>query len=116
MGFRVSEERRMVRDTAPKTASSFGHDYYMAESTSGGDASELWQAMVEPGFVGANTPTEYGGAGMDPFELAIMGEEMAAGWAALADERDLAGDRGLHPRVSCHAGAEAGVPAEDGLR
>lgn len=78
MDFSVSDEHRMIRETAGKIARSFGHDYYMAESTSGGDASELWEAMAEAGFVGANTPAEYGGAGMGLFELAIMGEEMAA--------------------------------------
>lgn len=78
MDFSVSDEHRMIRETAAKIARSYGHGYYMSESTSGGDASELWEAMADTGFVGANTPVEYGGAGMGLSELAIMGEEMAA--------------------------------------
>ncbi|WP_052665791.1 acyl-CoA dehydrogenase family protein [Nitriliruptor alkaliphilus] len=78
MDFSVSDEHMMIRETAAKIAGSYGHDYYMAESLSGGDASELWEAMAQAGFVGANTPEVYGGAGMGLSELAIMGEEMAA--------------------------------------
>lgn len=78
MDFTDTQEHRMLRETARKIAQSFGHEYYMEESRTGGDASELWQAMAEAGFVGANTPEEYGGGGMGLAELAIMGEEMAA--------------------------------------
>lgn len=78
MDFTDTDEHSMLRDTARKIAQSYGHEYYMEESRSGGDASELWQSMADAGFVGANTPEEFGGAGMGLVELAIMGEEMAA--------------------------------------
>jgi alkylation response protein AidB-like acyl-CoA dehydrogenase len=78
MDFTTSDEHRMLRETAAKIAAGFGHDYYVQQSREGGDAAELWQAMADAGFVGANTPEAYGGSGLGLQELAIMGEEMAA--------------------------------------
>lgn len=78
MDFHESDEHALLRETAAKIASSFGHEYYMQQSRSGGHAEELWRAFAEAGFVGANTPESYGGSGMGLSELAIMGEELAA--------------------------------------
>lgn len=78
MDFRESDEHVLLRETAARIAASFGHEYYVEQSRSGGHADEMWEAFAEAGFVGANTPEAYGGSGMGLSELAIMGEELAA--------------------------------------
>lgn len=78
MDFTSSDEHRLLHETAAKIANSFGHEYWLEQSRSGSDARDLWKAMADAGFVGANTPEQYGGSGLGLFELAIMGEELAA--------------------------------------
>lgn len=79
--FGETDEQRMLREAVGALARRYGHSYYLAEARNGGDASELWQDLGRSGYLGANIPTEYGGAGAGITELAIVCEEVAAAGA-----------------------------------
>ncbi len=74
----TTEEHRMIRDSVAALAADFGHEYFTAQARAGLDSGELWQAAADAGFVGANVPEQFGGAGMGISELAIIIEEFAA--------------------------------------
>lgn len=77
MDFQPTEEQELLRATVRDLVSSFGHQYFVDQVTSGGKAIELWGALASAGFCGVNLPAPYGGgAGM--VELAIVAEECAA--------------------------------------
>jgi alkylation response protein AidB-like acyl-CoA dehydrogenase len=78
MDFQESDEQIMLRQSAAAIAAQFGHDWFVRKARAGERADELWQALAKQGFIGVNTPEEYGGGGMGISELAIVCEEMSA--------------------------------------
>jgi len=84
MDFRLSEEHRMVRDTARDFAQSV-----VAPRAAEIDEKEefpwdIWKQAAELGFTGITVPEEYGGAGMDTLSYALMGEEISKVCASTA--------------------------------
>jgi alkylation response protein AidB-like acyl-CoA dehydrogenase len=77
MVFSESAEHTLMRDSLREIAARYGHDYYVENAKTGGHMAELWQELGGSGFLGANIPQEYGGAGMGISELAIVCEEVA---------------------------------------
>jgi alkylation response protein AidB-like acyl-CoA dehydrogenase len=67
-----------LRQVVGSIAAGFGHEYFAKASAAGSNASELWDALAEGGFVGANIPEEFGGGGMGLTALSIIAEEVAA--------------------------------------
>src|SRR2546421_1865287 len=58
------DEERSIREAVRGICSGFG-DHYSRECFERGEPPrELWQALSEKGFVGANIPEEWGGGGM----------------------------------------------------
>ncbi len=78
MDFIEADEHVMLRQAVSAIASTFGHDYYVAKAHADERTDELWSAVAQGGYLGVNVPEEYGGGGMGIFELAIVGEELAA--------------------------------------
>ena len=78
MDFIESDEQQMLRTAVSEIASDFGYSYWRSKVDSGGKQSELWDALGQAGFIGVNTPVEYGGGGGGIYELAIVCEEVAA--------------------------------------
>lgn len=76
--FEESDASRMLRRTVRDIAESYGHAYYLKCSHHGRGQKELWADLGRYGFLGANIPTEYGGAGSGISDLAIVCEELAA--------------------------------------
>jgi alkylation response protein AidB-like acyl-CoA dehydrogenase len=76
--FTESDEHRALREAVRGIAGRYGHAYYLRESRSGGHADELWQDLARGGYLGANIPEAYGGAGSGMAEMAIICEELAA--------------------------------------
>lgn len=74
----ATEEHRLIRGSVAAIAADFGHQYFADQARAGLHADELWQAIAEAGFVGANLPEKFGGAGMGIAELSIVIEELAA--------------------------------------
>ena len=76
--FIESEERQALRKAVAAMAASFGPEYYLEKSRSGGHTDELWSEAGKLGFIGVNLPEEYGGGGAGMYELSLVMEEMAA--------------------------------------
>lgn len=68
----------MLRKAVSDLAGEFGYSYWRSKVDSGGKQTELWDALGEAGFIGVNTPVEFGGGGAGIYELAIVCEEVAA--------------------------------------
>jgi len=82
MNFDLTDEQRMVRDTARDFATR-----EVAPKAAELDKSERWPTeiiakMAELGFLGMAIPTEYGGAGLDAFSYALVMEEVSAACAS----------------------------------
>lgn len=81
MDFTLSEEQRMVIDTARKVGEKFGPDYWRAKDAAHAYPSECWQAICDAGLAGATLPEEYGGGGLGMVDLALIIEELCAAGA-----------------------------------
>jgi butyryl-CoA dehydrogenase len=82
MDFDLTEEQRLVRDTARDYATR-----EIAPKASEIDKSGRWPAeivakMAELGFLGVAIPQEYGGAGLDTLTYALVMEEISAACAS----------------------------------
>ncbi len=78
MEFRESEELGMLREAVAGIARRYGHEYFVAQSRSGGKSDELWGELAAAGFLGVNLPESHGGGGHGMTELAAVCEEVAA--------------------------------------
>ena len=58
-------------------------DYWLAKARSHEATDELWQKAASLGFIGINTPEQYGGGGAGITELTIVCEELATAGSPL---------------------------------
>ena len=73
-----SDEERSIRDAVRGICSRFGEHYARECFERGEPPRELWQALAEKGFVGANIPEQWGGGGMGMTGLNWVAEECSA--------------------------------------
>ena len=78
MSYVESEEQQMLRRQVREIGRKYGREYYAKKAAAGESPEELWREVAEHGFIGVNTPEEYGGGGLGISELAIVCEELAA--------------------------------------
>lgn len=78
MPYVETEEQQMLRKQVREIGRKYGREYYAEKARSGESPDELWGEVAEHGFIGVNTPEEYGGGGLGISELAIVCEELAA--------------------------------------
>ena len=78
MSYVETEEQQMLRKQVREIGRKYGQEYYMEKARTGASPDELWAEVAEQGFIGVNTPEEYGGGGLGIYELAIVCEELAA--------------------------------------
>jgi alkylation response protein AidB-like acyl-CoA dehydrogenase len=78
----ASDEERHIRESVRGICTSFGPRYSRGCYERGEPPRELWNALAEKGFVGANVPVEWGGGGMGMQGLQAIAEEVAAAGAA----------------------------------
>ncbi len=84
MDFAESEEHRALRKSVSALAGKYGGAYFTEHAESRTPCTEFWAELGKNGFLGINTPEEYGGGGGGLTELAIVCEETgAAGIPAL---------------------------------
>lgn len=81
MDFILSDEQRMIVDTARKVGEQFGPDYWREKDAAKAFPSECWQAICDAGLAGATLPEEFGGAGMGMVEMSLIIEELCAAGA-----------------------------------
>jgi alkylation response protein AidB-like acyl-CoA dehydrogenase len=77
------DEELHIRESVRGICASFGPRYARECYEQQKPPSELWQALSEKGFVGANIPIEWGGGGMGMHGLQIVGEETSAAGVTL---------------------------------
>jgi butyryl-CoA dehydrogenase len=82
MDFELSEEQRMIRDTAREFAAREVAPKAAELDKSGRWPSEIVAKMGELGLMGVAIPQEYGGAGMDIVSYALAMEEISAACAS----------------------------------
>jgi alkylation response protein AidB-like acyl-CoA dehydrogenase len=78
MDFAETAEMGMVRASIRRLAGEFGYRYWAEKARGGGRPDELWRAVGEAGFIGANLPEAFGGGGLGIAATAIVCEELAA--------------------------------------
>ena len=78
MSYVETDEQQMLRKQVGDIGRKYGRQYYLDKSKKGAPPSELWDELAEHGFIGVNTPEEYGGGGLGIYELQIVCEELAA--------------------------------------
>ena len=78
MAFVETEEQLLLRKQVGEIGRSYGRKYYVEKARAGEPPDELWADVARQGYIGVNTPEEYGGAGLGVYELQIVCEELAA--------------------------------------
>ena len=83
MDFRLTPEQQMVRDAAKEFVDKEIVPFAREWEEKGEIPRSVTDKMAELGFMGAPTPTEYGGAGMDYVSFMLLIEEIARGSSSL---------------------------------
>ena len=79
MDFDLTEEQRIISDTARRMGEEFGLDYWYDKDRNLAFPEELWQAVCDAGFCGVALPEAYGGSDLGMLEMALIIENLAAG-------------------------------------
>ena len=77
MDFLLSDDQKLIVETARKVGDSFGLDIG-AISTPEKFPKEFWRAVCDAGISGVALPEQYGGAGLGMQEMALIVETLAA--------------------------------------
>jgi len=86
MDFELTEEQKMIANSAKEIAKEFGPEYWREKEEKGEFASEFWKVISDAGFTGIVIPEEYGGAGRGITELLIVMEELVANGCGLGGQ------------------------------
>src|SRR5215475_6484680 len=82
MDFDLTEEQRLVRDSARDFATREVAPKAAEIDKSGRWPAEIVAKMAELGFLGVAIPQEYGGSGLDTLTYALVMEEVSAACAS----------------------------------
>jgi len=86
MDFNLTEEQKMIANSAREIARQFGPEYWREKEEKVEFAGEFWKVISDAGFTGIVIPEEYGGAGRGITELLIAMEELAANGCGLGGQ------------------------------
>lgn len=81
MDFALTDEQRMIADTARRVGERFGLEYWRELDRTKSHPTELWRAVCDAGLCGVALPEQYGGAGLGMVEMALVVENLAAAGA-----------------------------------
>jgi acyl-CoA dehydrogenase len=81
MNFDITEEQKMMIETARQIGERFGLDYWRRKDAAKEYPQEIWEAICEAGIAGMMVPEEYGGLGLGLVDLALCIEELCKGGA-----------------------------------
>lgn len=86
MDFQLSEEQRLMIETASRVGAEFGPDYWREQDAKKTFPTEAWAGICESGLGGVSLPEEYGGSGLGMLDMALVVEALSAagGGATLA--------------------------------
>ena len=77
MDFSLSEDQRMMVDTARRIGTEFGPDYWRDLDARKAFPSEIWKAICAAGLCGIALPPSLGGSGYGMLEMALIIEALA---------------------------------------
>jgi acyl-CoA dehydrogenase len=78
MDFRLTDEQRMIVESARQLGERFGLDYWREHDARKAFPAEYWRAVCEAGLCGVALPTEHGGSGLGMLEMSLIVENLAA--------------------------------------
>jgi len=78
MDFQLTDQQKMIADSARKVGDRFGLDYWRKQDAAKAFPSEYWRAVCDAGLCGVALPTEHGGSGLGMLEMALIVENLAA--------------------------------------
>ncbi|MCO5159189.1 MAG: acyl-CoA/acyl-ACP dehydrogenase [Aquamicrobium sp.] len=81
MNFDITEEQKMMLETARQIGERYGLDYWRKKDAAKEFPHEIWQAICDAGIAGMMIPEEYGGLGLGLVDLALCIEELCKGGA-----------------------------------
>jgi len=99
MDFALTDEQRLLVETAERIGSRFGLDYWRELDRDHRFPAEIWAALCDAGLVGAAVPAVHGGSGLGMLDLTLIIEAVTAGGAG----GTLAQLFMLNPVFGCHA-------------
>ncbi|MGI9362048.1 MAG: acyl-CoA dehydrogenase family protein, partial [Parasphingorhabdus sp.] len=79
MNFDFSEDQKFLRDEARKFLAAqctSAHVRAVLDDDTKTHNEEVWQKIVEMGWLGAAIPEEFGGLGLGMLELCVIAEEL----------------------------------------
>ncbi|MCW0208348.1 MAG: acyl-CoA/acyl-ACP dehydrogenase, partial [Achromobacter sp.] len=79
MDFSLSDEQKLIVETARRIGETYGVDYWYEQDREKAFPQECWQAICDAGLAGAALPEAHGGSGLGMVELALIVEELSAG-------------------------------------
>jgi acyl-CoA dehydrogenase len=78
MDFRLTDEQKMIAETARKIGERFGLEYWRRQDAQKAFPKEYWLAVCEAGLSGVALPAEHGGSGLGMLEMALIVEGLSA--------------------------------------
>ncbi|NYT22068.1 acyl-CoA/acyl-ACP dehydrogenase [Alcaligenaceae bacterium] len=78
MDFQLSEEQRMIADSARQLGERFGLEYWRELDARKEFPHDCWRAICQAGLCGVALPSEYGGSELGVFEMALIIENLSA--------------------------------------
>jgi acyl-CoA dehydrogenase len=81
MDFTLSNEQKMMIDTARKVGEQFGPEYWLEKDATKSYPAECWQAICDTGLAGATLPEKFGGGDLGMVDLSLIIEELCAAGA-----------------------------------
>ncbi len=79
MDFQLTDEQKMIADTARKVGEKFGLEYWRDHDKRKAFPQDFWKATCEAGIGGVALPEEFGGSGLGMLEMALAIENLARG-------------------------------------
>jgi acyl-CoA dehydrogenase len=81
MSFSLTDEQRMMVDTARQIGEKFGLEYWREKDAKKEFPSEIWRAICDAGLCGITLPEQYGGSALGMVDMAIVIEALSASGA-----------------------------------
>jgi acyl-CoA dehydrogenase len=77
MDFAITENQKLIVDTADKVGARFGPEYWRDHDAQKAFPKEFWLAVCDAGFCGVALPEAHGGSGLGMVEMALIVEQLA---------------------------------------
>ncbi len=86
LDFELTDEQKMIVETATEIAHDYGPEYWREKDKKHEFPEDFWKSLVSAGFPGILIPEKYGGSGMGMFEMILAMETLVSEGCGLAGE------------------------------